>query len=427
MFGVSEPDRSRRLRAYRDRPVGPGPGREDAGGADRVGVGAERRRRRRVRRAGPPALADDTHGRRRQRLPDGPGHRACWSLADLDEAPRALGPARSHQSAGAGSLFAVSCVHLWNGITQIRRGELAECEALLRTGRGELQLWGGLPVDGAYFTSSISLVRLERGRRGGRAARARRAPVAAVRGLRRRATCGCAARSRSCSRRATPRRRWSARRSTAPRSAGCVNPAWVPWRSLQALALRPARARATRRSPRAEEELEHARAWGAPGTVGRSAAGPRARCAAARTAWPTGRGGRRVLEARPRGSSWPRRWPRSGRGAAPRAQAHRRARAAAPGARAGRACAAPRRWPPRCAPSCTPPAAGRAPTAMSGRRGAHRQRARVAAMARRGADQPRHRPDAVRHAQDGRGAPQRGLPQARHRLAARDRRSLEPA
>ena len=53
MFGMSEPDQVARLRAYRERPVGPGPGPEDAGGADRVGVGARRRRRGRVRGAGP--------------------------------------------------------------------------------------------------------------------------------------------------------------------------------------------------------------------------------------------------------------------------------------------------------------------------------------------------------------------------------------
>ena len=109
----------------------------------------------------------------------------------------------------------------------------------------------------------------------------------------------------------------------------------------------------------ADEELAAPARWGAPGDGRPVAAGARHVCARGRTA-DAARRRSRVLEARPRGSSSPRRSPRSApRCAAPR-RPDRRARAAAPRARARRRVRRRRRWSSTSAPSSTPPARARA-------------------------------------------------------------------
>ncbi len=157
-------------------------------------------------------------------------------MADRDEAlghrERLL--ADSHR---AGSLFAISCVHLWSGITQLRRGELAEA--------------GGAGRDRPRRAAAV-----------GRAAGRRRLLQLADR--RWRGSSGATSTARGAS--------WGRARiaATTLYDAGhlwlrtdvelllaegryaealersreyatavgrYVNPAWVPWRSLQALAL----------------------------------------------------------------------------------------------------------------------------------------------------------------------------------------------
>ncbi len=266
MFGVAEPEMVSRLRRYRERSFGPGPGAKmlaaltawewalTGGGAEEcVALARE-------------ALADDTIVAADNGFLTVPAIGILF-MADRDEAlqhwERLL--ADSHR---AGSLFAISCVHLWSGITQLRRGELAEAEELVAIGRGELQLWGTLPVDGAYFSSQIALARLERGD---------------VEGARRELG-------------ARPDRRYDGydaghlwmrsdvelllaegrfeealerSREYGEAVGRYVNPAWVPWRSLRALALDRLGA-SEEALALAEEELGHARAWGAAGTVGRT-------------------------------------------------------------------------------------------------------------------------------------------------------------
>jgi DNA-binding NarL/FixJ family response regulator len=266
MFGMSEPDQIRRLGEYRTRPVGPGPGAkmlaalaawEWAMTGGQAGACAE------LARA---ALADDTMVAADNGFLTVPAIGVLF-LADLDEAPtrwdRLL--ADSHAD---GSLFAISCVHLWNGITMARRGELAEAEDLIRTGRSELSLWGELPVDGAYFTSMIALLRLERGhvedaRRelGPRPDRKFDAYDAAHLWLRTEVEVLLAeGRNVEALARAEEYGAVVGRLS---------NPAWVPWRSLRAIALHRL-GRVDEAIGEAEREVEHAQAWGAPGTVGRS-------------------------------------------------------------------------------------------------------------------------------------------------------------
>ena len=215
MFGMSEPDQVARLRAYRERPVGPGPGAKmlaaltawewalGGGGADECAELAAQRSP--TTRWSPPTTASSPSrhprpgagGPRRGAGPVGPAAapvgRGRLAVRDLVRAPverlHAVPPRRAGRERGAAA-------------QRPRRAAAV----------------GRLPVDGAYFTSSISLVRLERGDvEGAREELGRRpSPEFAAYDA---TTCGCAARSRSCSRRARPRRRSRGRRTTAPPSA----------------------------------------------------------------------------------------------------------------------------------------------------------------------------------------------------------------
>ena len=266
MFGVAEPDMIRRLGEYRDRPVGPGPGDKMLAAMTAwewalTGGGAEE-----CAELARLALTDDTVVVAENGFLTVPAI-TVLAMADLDEAAERWDRLVA-QTQASGSHFAVSCAHLWSGITQTRRGELAEAETLLRTGRHELSLWGPLPVDGAYFSGTLPLVLLERGdvegaRRelGERPSRIYDHHDAGHLWLR-------------CSTEvllAEGRNEEALERSEefGQVVGRLVNPAWVPWRSLQAMAL-DRLGRTAEAVDRAEEELEHARAWGAPGTVGRS-------------------------------------------------------------------------------------------------------------------------------------------------------------
>jgi len=266
MFGVSEPDMVQRLAEYRDRPVGPGPGDKmlaamtawewalTGGGADEC-VDLARQ-----------SLTDDSVVVAENGFLTVPAI-TVMAMADLDEAAERWARLVT-QTQASGSHFAMSCAHLWSGITQTRRGELAEAEALLRTGRDELSMWGPLPVDGAYFSGTIPLVLLERGdvegaRRelGERPSRIYDHHDAGHLWLR----CDTEVLL------AEGKNEDALERSEEYGEVvgRLVNPAWVPWRSLQAVAL-DRLGRTDDAVARAEEELEHARRWGAPGTVGRS-------------------------------------------------------------------------------------------------------------------------------------------------------------
>lgn len=266
LFGMSEPDMVRRLREYRTRPVGPGGGDKMLAALTAwewaLGGGSAEECAALAREA----LADDTLVAADNGFLTVPAIGVLF-MADLDEAP-ARWERLLTESVQAGSLFAVSCVHLWNGITHLRRGELPESEELLRMGRVELQLWGDPLVDNAYFTSSLALVRLEQGDVAGARAelgerpREKFAAFDAYHLWQRSEVEVLLAEGRD------------AEALTAAEAYGAavgrhVNPAWVPWRSLRAIAL----SRLGRREEaidEAEAELVHARAWGAPGTVGRT-------------------------------------------------------------------------------------------------------------------------------------------------------------
>ncbi len=196
-------------------------------------------------------------------------------------------------------------------------------------------------------------------------------------------------------------------------AVGGRNPAFMPWRSQAALALlqldRPEEAAAL-----AQEELELARvSGGAAGAGGGAAGGRTGRGRRRGDAAPAGGGraaGRLAGQARAGQGAH-----RAGGGPAPGQSAHEGARAAAPGGRAGHHL-----WGnPACRPGRERAAGDRgtaAPDRAQRGRVAYPERAAGGRAGGRGADQPRDRPDPVRHPEDGRGTPLERLPQARDQL-----------
>ena len=190
---------------------------------------------------------------------------------------------------------------------------------------------------------------------------------------------------------------------------------------------------ATTGSATASEALALAERGGRAGApLGRARARSAARCAcsarsSARTAsthLQRGRRGARRLAAR--GSSTRRRWRRSARRCG---RSRQPTDAREPLRRAlelADACGADARSPRTSAPSSTRRARGPRSTAASGVGSLTAERAPRRRPRRRGPDEPRHRPDALRHAEDGRGAPQQRLPQARDQLAPRARDRSAP-
>jgi ATP/maltotriose-dependent transcriptional regulator MalT len=187
------------------------------------------------------------------------------ALADLDEATerwRAV-RAEAHRS---GFVFTLLAVQLWGGYTEYLRGELAEAESELRASLATAAQWG-VPTQQPWATAILAEVLVDRGAVGEA-----------------RALLDGAVRARPGSDPAMLLERAQVRVLLAEGRAGEAlahadvlerlagwrrHPRYVPWRSLRAQALdrleRPDQAVAL-----AAEELDVARQWGSPGTVGRS-------------------------------------------------------------------------------------------------------------------------------------------------------------
>ncbi len=205
-------------------------------------------------------------------------------------------------------------------------------------------------------------------------------------------------------------------------SIGGRNPALLAWRSQAALALLQLGEQDEARRL-AAEELELARTWGAPRALG----------AALRAAGLVegGTQGLALLEEAVQVlADSPARLEhakaRTELGAALR-RANRRAQAREQLRQAvelATLCGAPRS-PPAPRPNCSPP--GPAPADLPQRRRvAHPQRTTRRRAGRRRPHQPRDRPSAVHHHQDGRGPPHQQLPQARHQLPLTTRGNTHP-
>jgi DNA-binding SARP family transcriptional activator/DNA-binding CsgD family transcriptional regulator len=187
-------------------------------------------------------------------------------LADREEAIDAweLPVAEAHR---AGSLFAISGLHMWLGFTLLRRGELLDAERVLRTAGEEFQAYGYAPAAYEYFGGFRAMTLVERGDLDGawRVLAMVDPPEAVSDGA----------------------RYWHVGRLEVLAALGhdealieaadqlvrdfayFRNPASAPWRSLKAQALHRL-GRVDEALASAEDELADARRFGAPGTVGRA-------------------------------------------------------------------------------------------------------------------------------------------------------------
>jgi DNA-binding CsgD family transcriptional regulator/Flp pilus assembly protein TadD len=166
-----------------------------------------------------------------------------------------------------GSIFELAGIHLWYGFTQYWRGELADAEATLRLAFDELDQWGFGENANWYRTSFLATTLLARGNVTDARATLDAAPDPGEH-------TSDAARSWQHAKAAillAEGRYEDALTSTEQieRLFGAnPNPADAPWRTFRAYALHR-----LGRDEEAElvslEELELARAWGSPGTVGR--------------------------------------------------------------------------------------------------------------------------------------------------------------
>ncbi len=173
------------------------------------------------------------------------------------------GLAEAHRS---GSLFWALGAHLWRGWTLIRHGFLPEAEQSLRDAVAEEHLWGVPPIQ-TYTPSFLAWTLIEQGRL--EEARAVLEPVP----LDQVPTYGGAQLHRSRAELFLAEGSFAAALEEAEAGAAgltwVVNPAPLPWGSLQAQAL-DGLGRTEEGIERALDELERARQWGAPGTIGRT-------------------------------------------------------------------------------------------------------------------------------------------------------------
>lgn len=265
-FGASDEggERHERLRSHRTISTGLGPGAkmlaavaawewaESGGPADSVVA---------LARA---ALADDTL------LKAEAGELVIGAilplaLADLDEAVDRWNDvaAEAHRS---GFLFTMLAAQAWGGYTQYLRGELAEAEGALRAALVTAAAWG-VPTQQPWASSVLVELLIERGA----IADARALLDAAVPPHPGSEAAMLLERARVRVLLAEGRPEEGLARADALQGlAGWRrHPRYVPWRSLKAQALD----RLGRRDEAlqlASEELEIARQWGSPGTVGRS-------------------------------------------------------------------------------------------------------------------------------------------------------------
>ena len=336
------------------------------------------------------------------------------ALADLDEAVDAWDAQRA-EAHRQGSVFRIAGVQLWNGYTQYLRGELAEAESELRALAGDVEALGHADGVRARACTFLAEVLVERGAVD--EARVLFDAAGSARVGSDQAILLDRARMRVLLAAGRPEEALAYADVYELHAGWKRHPRYVPWRSLKAQALERL-GRQVEAVALAEDELEIARGWGSAGHRGRSlrvlgtilradgieqleeacalleqapARLEHAKALAALGA--TLRRARKPTEAR---EPLRRALELADMcGAQPLADAVR-AEIYATGAR------------PRT-------------TALRGVWRIDRERAPGRRSCGRWADEPRHRADPVRDAQDGRGASQQRVPQAGHRLAARAR------
>ncbi len=187
------------------------------------------------------------------------------ALADLDEATEHWDAVRA-EAHRSGFVFTTLAVQLWGGYTQYLRGELAEAEAELRAALASIALWG-VSTQQPWATAVLAELLIDRD------------AVADGRALLDRATSPrpgsdpaiLIARAETRLLLAEGRAEEALVHADILRThAGWRrHPRYVPWRSLKAQAL-DRLGRQDEAVELAAEELDIARTWGSPGTVGRS-------------------------------------------------------------------------------------------------------------------------------------------------------------
>jgi DNA-binding NarL/FixJ family response regulator len=166
-----------------------------------------------------------------------------------------------------GSLFSVLGLHLWLGWTLLARGDLVEAERMIRQAVDENQAWGIVAGPGAaYVFGILAQTLVERGDLTGAEEVLARFPT--VRGTNEGENQVRLARVNLALACGDPEEALAAAEDYV-RHSYVLNPAFHPWRSGKALALDRA-GRTDDAVALAEEELEFARRFGAPGAVGRA-------------------------------------------------------------------------------------------------------------------------------------------------------------
>jgi DNA-binding NarL/FixJ family response regulator len=174
--------------------------------------------------------------------------------------------AQAHRN---GSLFSQLSISLWDGAFKLAQGELAEAEESLTNNLSETELYGiAVPQAIAYTNGFLGGARLEAGDLAGARQAVEDVTVAA----------GDTADGTNFVRRTLVGIRLAEGNGEAALEAAedyerhaqrARNPAWAPWRSLKAQALGML-GRRVEAVALAREEVELARAWGAPTGLGRS-------------------------------------------------------------------------------------------------------------------------------------------------------------
>ncbi len=189
------------------------------------------------------------------------------TIADREEAVTAiedaLAVAHSH-----GSLFAASGVHMWRGFTYLWRGELEDAEETLELARSEFNEWSFGAGAGHYLNGFLAPTQLERGDLAGARASLDRAERPAEGdnsdGARYWGNANLLVMQAEAG---APEEIVAAADAFAAQHARVLNPVTSCWRPVKAAAL----ARLERQAEAldlAEEQLELARRWGSPGSVG---------------------------------------------------------------------------------------------------------------------------------------------------------------
>jgi DNA-binding CsgD family transcriptional regulator len=189
------------------------------------------------------------------------------ALADRDEAVAAWDAhlAEAHRQ---GSVFRIAGVQLWGGYTRYLRGELEEAESELRASVEMLALWG-MPTQSSARTPSpiLAEVLIERGELG--EARVLLDGASSPRAASDQTILLDRARMRLILAEGRPEEALEYADVFELHAAWKRHPRYVPWRSLKAQAL-DRLGRQGEAVALAGDEVEIARGWGSPGTVGRS-------------------------------------------------------------------------------------------------------------------------------------------------------------